>query len=566
MTEETGGGESRSLWYKDAVFYQVNIRAFADGNGDGHGDLIGLTGKLDYFRELGVDCLWLMPMYPSPLLDDGYDIADYCNIHPDYGTLDDFKTFLAEAHARGLRVITDLVMNHTSDRHPWFQAARASQDSPFRDYYVWSDNDQKYREARIIFIDFEKSNWAWDPSAGQYFWHRFYSHQPDLNYDNPAVREEMLNVVRFWLDLGLDGFRADAVPYLFEREGTNCENLPETHAFLKELRRFLDENYPGRILLAEANQWPQDVRPYFGDGDEFHMAFHFPVMPRIYMSLAQADSAPIVNILRATPPIPDNCQWCTFLRNHDELTLEMVTPEEREFMWRTYAPAPRMRLNLGIRRRLAPLLDGDRRKIELLFSILFTLPGSPIIYYGDEIGMGDNIWLDDRNGVRTPMQWDHTPNAGFSTAAPEKLYAPVIEDQHYGCRFVNAAEQRARADSLWHTLRRMIAVRKEHRAFGRGGCEFLGPPRNTAIGSENHTVLAALRAHGDESVVAVHNLSSSAQSIELDLSRWKSARVRSLLDPVSRPFPNVGAGPYSIALSPYEYLWLELSGPAPLAD
>jgi maltose alpha-D-glucosyltransferase/alpha-amylase len=558
MTDEPSGGDSQSLWYKDAVFYQVNIRAFADGNGDGHGDLIGLTRKLDYFRELGVDCLWLMPMYPSPLRDDGYDISDFCSIRPEYGTLDDFRAFLSEAHARGLKVVADLVMNHTSDQHPWFQAARSSKDSPFRDYYVWSDSDQQYGAARIIFIDFEKSNWTWDSLAGQYFWHRFYSHQPDLNYDNPTVRKEMLNVVRFWSDLGLDGFRADAVPYLFEREGTNCENLPETHAFLKQVRRFLEDNYPGRILLAEANQWPRDVRPYFGDGDEFHMAFHFPVMPRIYMALAQESSAPVVDILRATPPIPDNCQWCTFLRNHDELTLEMVTPEEREFMWRTYAQEPRMRLNLGIRRRLAPLLDGDRRKLELLFSLLFTLPGSPIIYYGDESGMGDNIWLDDRNGVRTPMQWDDTLNAGFSSAAPEKLYAPVIDDGQFGYHRVNVADQRAQADSIWHTLWHMIAVRKEHRAFGRGDCEFLGP--------RNGPVLAALRAHGDESpgplgraIVAVHNLSSSAESIELDLSRLISAKVRSMLEPVSRSFPDVGAGPYSLTLSPYEYLWLELS-------
>lgn len=564
MMDEPVGMPSSSLWYKDAVFYQVNIRAFADGNGDGCGDLIGLTKRLDYFREVGVDCLWLMPMYPSPRLDDGYDISDFTDIHPDYGTLDDFKTLVAAAHARGLKVITDLVMNHTSDRHRWFQAGRTSKDSPFRDYYVWSDTDQKYGEARIIFIDFEKSNWTWDQEAGQYFWHRFYSHQPDLNYDNPAVREEMFNVVRFWLDLGLDGFRADAVPYLYEREGTNCENLPETHAFLKELRRFLDENYPGRILLAEANQWPQDVRPYFGDGDEFHMAFHFPVMPRIYMSLARADSAPVVNIMRATSPIPDNSQWCTFLRNHDELTLEMVTPEEREFMWRTYAPVPRMKLNLGIRRRLAPLLDGDRRKIELLFSILFTLPGSPIIYYGDEIGMGDNIWLNDRNGVRTPMQWDDTQNAGFSTAAPENLYAPVIEDERYeykkgaqpGMGGVNVAEQRAMPNSLWHTVRRMIAVRKEHRAFGRGGYEFLGP----ATGP----VLAALRqVTGGESILAVHNLSPLEQRVDLDLSRWPSAQVRSLLGPVSESFPDVGAGPYSLTLSPFEYIWLELK---PLLD
>jgi maltose alpha-D-glucosyltransferase / alpha-amylase len=394
------------LWYKNAIFYEVYVRAFRDSNRDGHGDLRGLIEKLDYIKEIGVDCLWLLPIYPSPLMDDGYDIADYYNIHPDYGTLDDFKEFLAEAKKRGLRVITDLVLNHTSDQHPWFQAARSDRNSPYRDYYVWSDTDEKYQEARIIFLDTEDSNWSWDEVAGQYYWHRFYSSQPDLNYDNPAVQKEMLEVMKFWLDLGVDGFRADAIPYLFEREGTNCENLPETHAYLKKLRRFLDEHYPDRVLLCEANQWPKDVRPYFGDGDEFHMGFHFPVMPRLYMALAKEDRSDIVNILEATPPIPDNCQWCTFLRNHDELTLEMVTESERQFMWDFYAPEPRMRLNLGIRRRLAPLMEGDRRKIELLHSILFTLPGSPILYYGDELGMGDQIWLDDRDGVRTPMQWN----------------------------------------------------------------------------------------------------------------------------------------------------------------
>jgi maltose alpha-D-glucosyltransferase/alpha-amylase len=540
------------LWFKDAVFYQVYLRAFADSNGDGHGDLRGLTQKLDYLQALGVDCLWLMPIYPSPLLDDGYDIADYYGVHPDYGTLDDFKTFLAEAHARGLRVIADLVLNHTSDQHPWFQAARADRQSPFRDYYVWSDTDQKFKDARLIFLDIEKSNWTWDATAGQYFWHRFYASQPDLNFDNPAVRAEMLNVAKFWLDLGLDGFRADAVPYLFEREGTNCENLPETHAYLKELRRFVDEHYPkgGRILLAEANQWPQDVRAYFGDGDEFHMAFHFPVMPRIYMALARADRTPIVDILARTPPIPAHCQWCTFLRNHDELTLEMVTPEERDSMWRTYAPEARMRLNLGIRRRLAPLLDGDRRKVELLSSILFTLPGAPIIYYGDEIGMGDNIWLDDRDGVRTPLQWDAGPNAGFSTrdVPPERLYAPLIADERFGYQRVNVAAQRADPDSLWHTLRRMIAVRKQQRAFGQGACEFLPV--------ENRAALAVVRTFAEETILAIHSLSPAEQHILLDLRRWSGARVHDLL--AARTLREVTPDPHPLALPPYGYLWLKL--------
>jgi len=543
---------NNSLWFKDAIFYEVYLRAFADGNGDGHGDLRGLTQKLDYLQALGVDCLWLMPIYPSPLLDDGYDIADYYGVHPDYGTLDDFKTFLAEAHARGLRVIADLVLNHTSDQHPWFQAARADRQSPFRDYYVWSDTDQKFKDARLIFLDIEKSNWTWDATAGQYFWHRFYASQPDLNFDNPAVRAEMLNVAKFWLDLGLDGFRADAVPYLFEREGTNCENLPETHAYLKELRRFVDEHYPkgGRILLAEANQWPQDVRAYFGDGDEFHMAFHFPVMPRIYMALARADRTPIVDILARTPPIPAHCQWCTFLRNHDELTLEMVTPEERDSMWRTYAPEARMRLNLGIRRRLAPLLDGDRRKVELLSSILFTLPGAPIIYYGDEIGMGDNIWLDDRDGVRTPLQWDAGPNAGFSTrdVPPERLYAPLIADERFGYQRVNVAAQRADPDSLWHTLRRMIAVRKQQRAFGQGACEFLPV--------ENRAALAVVRTFAGETILAIHSLSPAEQHILLDLRRWSGARVHDLL--AARTLREVTPDPHPLALPPYGYLWLKL--------
>ncbi|MGQ0603743.1 MAG: maltose alpha-D-glucosyltransferase [Anaerolineales bacterium] len=572
---------ANSLWYKDAVFYQIYIRAFADGNGDGHGDLIGLTQKLDYLSDLGVDCLWIMPMYPSPLKDDGYDIANYYGIHPDYGTLDDFKRFLDTAHQRGLRVVTDLVLNHTSDQHPWFQSARSSKDSPHRDYYVWSDIDQKYTDARIIFLDVEKSNWTWDEQAGQYFWHRFYASQPDLNFESLAVRAEMINVLRFWLDMGVDGFRADAVPYLIERDGTNCENLPETHAYLKELRRVMERDYPGRILLCEANQWPEEVRPYFGDGDEFHMGFHFPVMPRIYMALRRSDATPIINILERTPPLPENCQWCTFLRNHDELTLEMVTEAERQWMWQEYAPEPRMRLNLGIRRRLAPLLDTDRRKIELANSMLFTLPGSPIVYYGDEIGMGDNIWLPDRHGVRTPMQWEAGPNAGFADrdVPAGRLYSTLIDGETFGYQRVNVAAQRAEPRSLWHTLRRMITIRKSHPAFGHGACEFLA--------DSNPAILAFIRAHAGETLLAVHNLSAQAQNIELDLSQWTGARVQSLLpagtpegearsaselpfrtrSPRSgalpeegAPLPNIGPDPYALMLEPYSYRWLRLGG------
>jgi maltose alpha-D-glucosyltransferase / alpha-amylase len=535
-----------NIWYKDAVFYEVYIRAFRDSTENGHGDLVGLIGKLEYLQELGVDCLWLQPFYPSPLLDDGYDIADFYDIHPDYGTLDDFKNFLKEAHGRGLRVITDLVLNHTSDQHPWFQAARKDRNSPYRDYYVWSDTDDKYSEARIIFLDTEDSNWTWDEVAGQYYWHRFYSSQPDLNYDNPAVQEEMLKIVKFWLDLGVDGFRADAVPYLFEREGTNCENLPETHAYLKKLRRFIDENFPDRILLCEANQWPQDVREYFGDGDEFHMGFHFPVMPRIYMALAKADRTPIVEILSATPPIPKSCQWCTFLRNHDELTLEMVTPEERRFMWDTYAPEPRMRLNLGIRRRLAPLLDGDRRKIELLNSILFTLPGSPILYYGDEIGMGDNIWLNDRDGVRTPMQWNDGHNAGFSDAPGDQLYAPLIEDEVFGYRKINVAVQKKDPGSLWHTLKHMVKIRQERPLFGYGDYEILPV--------QPDSILAILRFYQGEEIVAVHNLSDQEQRVTLDLHKWSNEMIHDILS--GQLLTEVREGPYTLALKPYAYLWL----------
>jgi len=529
------------LWYQDAVLYEVYVRAFADGNGDGHGDFVGLTQKLDYFAELDIDCLWIQPMYPSPLKDDGYDIADYYNIHPDYGTLDDFKTFLNEAHKRGLRVITDLVLNHCSDQHPWFQSARQSKDSPYRDYFVWSDSDQKYKETRIIFLDTEKSNWTWDEQAGQYYWHRFYSSQPDLNYDNPALRAEMLNVLKFWMDLGMDGFRADAVPYLFEREGTNCENLPETHAYLKELRRYMDEHYPEAILLAEANQWPQDLRPYFGDeqGAEFHMAFHFPVMPRLYMALARSDRTAILDILAATPEIPEDGQWCNFLRNHDELTLEMVTLEERDWMWQTFAPDPRMKLNLGIRRRLAPLLDGDTRKIKLLLSILLTLPGAPILYYGDEIGMGDNIQLDDRHGVRTPMQWDASANGGFSTAA--KTYSPVIADATFGYQRVNVAQQRADPNSLWYTTQKLLATRKQHPALRARANQL------TFDTTYPTSVLAYTRGDSAKpAFLVLHNLSGAAQTVPLRYA----ASARDVLSDRGL------AG--QIELQAYETMWLKL--------
>ncbi len=539
---------SEPLWYKNAIFYELYVRAFRDSSGDGHGDLRGLNSKLDYLHGLGVDCVWLLPIYASPLLDDGYDIADFYHIHPDFGTLEDFKAFLEHAHALGIRVILDLVLNHTSDLHPWFQAARADRNSPYRDYYVWSDTPDKYTDARIVFLDIETSNWTWDEKAGQYFWHRFFSSQPDLNYDNPAVQEEMLKVVRFWLDLGVDGFRADAVPYLFEREGTNCENLPETHAYLKRLRQYIDEHYPGRVLLCEANQWPEDVRAYFGDGDEFQMGFHFPVMPRIFMALATTDRKPVVDILKATPGIPETCQWCTFLRNHDELTLEMVTAEERAFMWNTYAPDPRMRLNLGIRRRLAPLLGGDRRKIELLNSILFTLPGSPIIYYGDEIGMGDDIWLPDRDGVRMPMQWNANPNAGFSDGSSDHLYYAPIDKGPFGFATLNVAAQMSDPGSLWHAMRKMIAERKKMTAFGCGGLEF--------VETENQGVLAFIRSCRGEAVLAAHNLSGEQQEVWLNLPNWQGAKVHDIL--AGKDHPDVWQDASPIHLEPFGYVWLRL--------
>ena len=536
------------LWYKNAVFYEVYVRAFQDSSGDGHGDLPGLMNKLDYLQDLGVTCLWLLPIYPSPLLDDGYDIADYYDIHPDYGTLDDFRALLDAAHSRGLRVITDLVLNHTSDQHPWFQAARADCSSQYRDYYVWSDTDEKYQEARIIFLDTERSNWTWDESAGQFFWHRFYSSQPDLNFDNPAVQAEMINVMKFWLDLGVDGFRADAVPYLYEREGTNCENLPETHQYLKRLRRFIDEHYPGRILLCEANQWPEDVRAYFGDGDEFQIGFHFPLMPRVFMALRKGDRTSIEWILSRTPEIPENCQWCTFLRNHDELTLEMVTEEERQWMWQEYAPLPRMRLNLGIRRRLAPLLDNDRRKIELANSLLFSLTGSPVLYYGDEIGMGDNIWLPDRDGVRTPMQWDDGKNAGFSAAPSDLLYSPVIAENPYGPGLVNVSAQRDDPDSLLNVIRKMIAIHKELKALGWGQLEWL-PVDTTAVA-------AYLRRYQDETLLILNNLAESQQPIRLKLPEHPTSVPMDALS--GDRYPVMENEQLALILQPYQYLWLKL--------
>jgi maltose alpha-D-glucosyltransferase / alpha-amylase len=535
-------------WYKDAIIYQVHVRTFFDSNGDGIGDFQGLAQKLDYVQELGVNTIWLMPFFPSPLRDDGYDISDYRSVHPRYGTLDDFKKFLAMAHERGLRVIIELVANHTSDQHPWFQESRSSQDNPKRDWYVWSDTDSKYRGTRIIFLDTEMSNWAWDPISKSYYWHRFFSHQPDLNFDNPAVREEMWNVMKFWLEIGVDGFRLDAVPYLIEREGTSCENLPETHEVIRELRRKVDEEFPGTMLLAEANQWPADLRPYFGNGDEFHMAFNFPLMPRMFMGLRLEDRKPITEILQQTPPIPESCQWCLFLRNHDELTLEMVTDIERDYMYDIYASDKSMRLNLGIRRRLAPLLDNDRRRIELLNGMLMSLPGTPIIYYGDEIGMGDNIYLGDRNGVRTPMQWSGGGNGGFSTADPESLYSPPILNPVYGYQAVNVLSQRRFEHSLLSWMQHLIRVRRSSQVFGSGSIEFLYPA--------NHRVLAYIRQLGKETVLVVNNLSSAAQAVELDLRRYKGNILIEMFG--KNIFPRIGDLPYLLTIGPYQFYWFRL--------
>ncbi len=537
-------------WYQDAVIYEAHVRAYQDSDADGIGDFRGLTQRLDHIRDLGVTALWLLPFYPSPLRDDGYDIAQYKGVHPAYGTLRDFRTLLREAHRRGLRVITELVMNHTSDEHRWFQRARrARPGSVWRDFYVWSDTPTRYADARIIFKDFESSNWAWDPVAGAYFWHRFYSHQPDLNYDNPAVREAMVRVVDFWLETGVDGLRLDAVPYLFEREGTNCENLPETFEYLAELRRHVDERFEDRMLLAEANQWPEDAVAYFGKGDRCHMAFHFPLMPRMFMANRMEDRFPVIDILTQTPAIPENAQWATFLRNHDELTLEMVTDEERDYMYRVYAEEPEARINLGIRRRLAPLLGNDRRRIELLNLLLFSLPGAPVVYYGDEIGMGDNIYLGDRNGVRTPMQWSSDRNAGFSQANPQRLYLPVIADPEYQPGAINVEAQQNNRSSLLWWMRHLIQVRRAHPVLAVGDVEFLYP--------DNRKVLVFLRTLGEERVLVVANLARSAQYVELDLSRFAGMIPVELFGPTE--FPRIGELPYFLTLGPYGCYWFALT-------
>ena len=541
-------GSLDPLWYKDAVIYELPVKSFCDANGDGVGDFAGLSSQLDYLQTLGVTCLWLLPFFPSPLRDDGYDIADYVNVHPSCGTLDDFKAFLDGAHGRGLRVVIELVMNHTSDQHPWFQRARrAPAGSPERDYYVWSDTEQRYRDARIIFTDSERSNWTWDPVAEAYYWHRFFHHQPDLNYDNPAVVAEMLAVLDFWLDLGVDGFRLDAVPYLVERDGTSCENLPETHAIIKAVRAHIDARAPGCMLLAEANQLPSDVCAYFGRGDECHMAYHFPVMPRIFMGLHLEDSRPIAEVMEHTPAIPETCQWALFLRNHDELTLEMVTDDERDYMYLAYSMDPQARLNVGIRRRLAPLVGNSRRRIELLNGLLFSFPGTPIIYYGDEIGMGDNLFLGDRNGVRTPMQWNGDRNAGFSRCDPAKLYSPVIMDAVYGYQAVSVEAQESDGASLLHWMRNMIRLRKLFKVFGQGTIEFLTPA--------NRRILAYVRRYRGDVILCVANLSRSVQPVELDLSAFAGLTPVEMLGYTE--FPAIG-GPYFLSLGPYAFYWFEL--------
>jgi len=539
-------------WFKRAVFYEVLVRSFKDSDGDGAGDLRGLTEKLDYLQWLGVDCLWLPPFYPSPLRDGGYDVSDYKDVLPELGTLEDFSRFVRVAHERGMRVIVDFVMNHTSDQHAWFQSSRADPDGPFGDFYVWADDDTGYPDARIIFVDTETSNWTFDPVRRQYFWHRFFSHQPDLNYDNPAVGEAMTDALRFWLDVGIDGFRLDAVPYLYEEEGTNCENLPQTHAFLKQVRKMIEDEYPDTVLLCEANQWPADVVEYFGDfaagGDECHMAFHFPVMPRIFMAVRRESRYPISEIMAQTPVLPSSCQWGIFLRNHDELTLEMVTDDERDYMWTEYAKDPRMKANIGIRRRLAPLLENDTNRTELFTALLLSLPGSPVLYYGDEIGMGDNIWLGDRDGVRTPMQWTPDRNAGFSTADPGRLTLPVVMDAVYGYQVTNVEAQSTNTSSLLHWTRRMIEVRKQNPAFGLG--DF------TDLGGSNPSVLSYVRAFGDDVVLCVNNLSRFPQPVELDLRRHEGAEPVELVGGVH--FPPIGELPYLLTLAPHGFYWFRL--------
>jgi maltose alpha-D-glucosyltransferase/alpha-amylase len=553
MSEPGHWFESNPNWFKTAVFYEIHLRGFFDGNDDGSGDFRGLEQKLDYLQWLGVDCIWLLPYYPSPLRDGGYDIADYYAIHPDYGSVEDFRTFVEQAHQRGMRVIADLVVNHTSSDHPWFQESRTDPTGPRGDWYVWSDTDDRWSEARIIFIDTEASNWTWDPVRGQYYWHRFFSHQPDLNFDNPEVQDALLAVLRFWLDLGLDGFRLDAVPYLYERDGTNGENLPETHAYLKRIRAEIDAGYPDRVLLAEANQWPQDVVQYFGDGDECHMAFHFPVMPRMFMSVRREDATPIYEILAQTPGIPDNCQWGLFLRNHDELTLEMVTDEERDYMYSEYAKDPRMKLNLGIRRRLMPLLDNGRDEYELMHAILFSLPGAPVLYYGDEIGMGDNVFLGDRDGVRTPMQWTGDRNGGFSRADFAQLYLPPLMDPVYGYQAVNVEAQLRTPTSMLRWLHRFIALRKEHPVFGLGTYEPL------ADRSDNPRIFAHVRQYEDDHVFCVHNLANSAQAVQLDLSEFRGMVPEEMFGRTR--FPAIGDLPYLLTLAPRGFFWFQLRTP-----
>ncbi|MDX6286991.1 MAG: maltose alpha-D-glucosyltransferase / alpha-amylase [Frankiales bacterium] len=548
---EEVGPPSDPHWYKRAVFYEVQVRGFADADGDGTGDLRGVAQRMDYLEWLGIDCIWLLPIYQSPLRDGGYDISDYFTVLPEFGDLGDFVLLIEEAHRRGIRVIVDLVMNHTSDQHPWFQASRSDPEGPYGDFYVWSDTDEKYQDARIIFVDTETSNWTWDPVRQQYYWHRFFSHQPDLNYDNAAVQDAMIEVLRFWMDLGLDGFRLDAVPYLFEREGTNCENLPETHAYLKRVRKEVDSLYPDKVLLAEANQWPADVVEYFGDGDECHMAFHFPVMPRLFMAVRREQRYPISEIMAQTPDIPENCQWGIFLRNHDELTLEMVTDEERDYMYSEYAQDPRMKANMGIRRRLAPLLDNSRDQMELFTALLFSLPGSPVLYYGDEIGMGDNIYLGDRDGVRTPMQWSPDRNAGFSTCDPQRLYLPVIMDPLYGYQSLNVEAQMRGNNSLLHWTRRLMAIRRRHPTFGVG--------RYEELGSSNPSVLAFVREFGDDIVLCVNNLSRFAQPVELDLRRFEGVTPVELVGGVH--FPRVGEWPYLLTLAGHGFYWFQLTRP-----
>jgi len=541
------------LWYKHGVFYELLVRGFADSNDDGVGDIKGLIGKLDYLQWLGVDCIWLLPINKSPLRDGGYDIADYYQVQPEYGTVDDARELIDKAHERGMRVVMDMVMNHTSDQHPWFQEARSSRDSPKRDWYVWSDTPDRYGGARIIFIDTETSNWAWDETAGQFYFHRFFGHQPDLNYDNPEVREAMLNVIRFWLDLGLDGFRLDAVPYLFEREGTNCENLPETHAYLAELRAVIDEEFGGeKVLLAEANQWPEDVVDYFGtdEAPECHMCFHFPIMPRMFMSLRREQRYPMTEILERTPRIPDTAQWGLFLRNHDELTLEMVSDEERDYMWTEYARDPRMKLNLGIRRRLAPLLENGRRQMELFYGLLLSLPGTPILYYGDEIGMGDNIYLGDRDGVRTPMQWNGDRNGGFSKADFARLYLPPLMDPVYGYQALNVEAEQRSPSSMLHWLRRFMAVRHRHAVFGDGGFEVLD--------ASNPSVFAFLRSSANDTILCVNNLSRFPQPVELDLRRFRGQQPIELLGRVQ--FPRIGDLPYLLTMGPHGFYWFNVEG------